>query len=175
MFVPGYLLLGQSSFVLSSLFAAFYLTPIGNGLFDVHGIYSYTWTLSLEEYFYLAFPVILVYMIRRRLSRRQMVWLLSGTSGLLLITMGVAGLGQFGKPIGLIDLFSDCWNAESTCWIQSYFGRPRNRSNSFGNLVPSCTSISPFSISAMARFRGCHLLRNLPLAWDFAGAGGDCR
>lgn len=87
------------SFLLESLGALTYLTPVANALLDGLDVYSHTWTLAIEEYFYLVLPFVLIYMGRKMLGRRTIV------SVFMLV-----GLGML-ISIGVVRVFTDSPNA----------------------------------------------------------------
>ncbi|MBK5237598.1 MAG: acyltransferase [Actinomycetales bacterium] len=106
MYIPGMIVFNTPVvFSLSSLFALFSLTPITSGLLQVKGVYGYTWTLGLEEYFYLIFPVVLLFLFRKNFTRTSIVMMLTVGSTAMLATMALARF-QANNPYGLFDLFS---------------------------------------------------------------------
>lgn len=90
-------------FDLASLSALLYLTPVTSGLFDTWEGLSHTWTLGLEEYFYLVFPVTLVF-LTARCSRRVIAGLLV-IAGAGLLSMTVIAYGMRTDPNGIFDYF----------------------------------------------------------------------
>lgn len=88
--------------ILGGIFALLYLTPITSIIVPTPGSwFGHTWTLGLEEYFYLFWPVVLGWMFRRRLSWRTAASLALGAGILLLVAKNIidpshtASAGQF--------------------------------------------------------------------------------
>ncbi|XAS77968.1 acyltransferase [Dermatophilaceae bacterium Sec6.4] len=61
----------EKGYFLATASAFLYLTPFTRLLLHLDGVYDYTWTLALEEYFYLAWPATLIFMMNRRWSWKQ--------------------------------------------------------------------------------------------------------
>ena len=105
MFIPGYLNAPDpANFAKSSGAALLYLTPVTDGLLKWHLGYGLTWTLGLEEYFYLLFPVALFYVTKARWPRNiKVAVLLAGSS--LLLAMTAFARYQSTDPNGIFDYF----------------------------------------------------------------------
>jgi peptidoglycan/LPS O-acetylase OafA/YrhL len=105
MFIPGYLNAPDpTNFAKSSVAALFYLTPVTDGLLKWHLGYGLTWTLGLEEYFYLLFPIALFYVTKARWPRNVKIAVLVAGSGFLLATTALARY-ESTDPNGIFDYF----------------------------------------------------------------------
>jgi len=81
--------------------AAFcYITPVTRLLFNLDGVYDHTWTLATEEYFYLAWPVTLAWMLRRRWTARRCALAMAAVTAALYLLY--AALMQAGHEISLL-------------------------------------------------------------------------
>ncbi|MCZ2825566.1 MULTISPECIES: acyltransferase family protein [unclassified Modestobacter] len=94
--VPGLLLAPSvSAFVRESVAAGLYLTPVAQLLDgDNEGAWYHTWTLGLEEYFYLLWPAVLLLTLGRRWGWRTLAGLCAAGGMLLLLAkIGLSGVG----------------------------------------------------------------------------------
>lgn len=89
-FIPGLLLThGSRAFILETLFAASYLTPFTITFLGIGWPLRHTWSLGIEQLFYLLWPVVLGELLRRTPSRRSLA---AGIAALALLC-GVAQIG----------------------------------------------------------------------------------
>jgi peptidoglycan/LPS O-acetylase OafA/YrhL len=85
--IPG-VLLGSSGWlhVKSTVFALLYLTPITRTIDpNSAGVWSHTWSLGIEEMFYLVWPLMLLVFLRRGLSLRTIL-IVTAAIGMVLVT-----------------------------------------------------------------------------------------
>lgn len=93
MLIPGLLWMPEpAKYLVDSFAALLYLTPVTTLPLHLSAAYLHTWTLGLEEYFYLVFPLVLIVAARRGWSQRALKRGLTGAGVGLLTLLAVAHL-----------------------------------------------------------------------------------
>lgn len=86
--------------VIGAVFALLYLTPLTSALLPTPGSwFGHTWSLGLEEYFYLIWPLALIVLFRRFVSWRTAASLVGGV-GVLLLALRTAAAPLDADAIG---------------------------------------------------------------------------
>lgn len=99
MLVPGLLLSpAPMAFVLETVAAALYLTPVSQFVIGDAIVWYHTWTLGLEEYFYLVWPASMSVILTSRKLRRH--WPVLGIALGVLLYLGKIGLAADGYHFG---------------------------------------------------------------------------
>ncbi|MDR6866590.1 peptidoglycan/LPS O-acetylase OafA/YrhL [Microbacterium resistens] len=93
--IPIALLLGMdaSRLAVDSTAAAFYLTPFSTALVGDPLYYGHLWTLAVEEYFYLLWPIVFLLMVKLGLTWKTIAALAIGGGSLLYIAQIVVPTG----------------------------------------------------------------------------------
>lgn len=101
--------------------------------YEALGVLTHTWSLSIEEQFYLLWPLGFLVMLKLRLRRRTMVWLLLAM--IVAVAVNRAALQYLGRPVYRVyngfdtradALLIGCLTALLACWQvrpQSRWGR----------------------------------------------------
>jgi peptidoglycan/LPS O-acetylase OafA/YrhL len=88
--IPGLLLSpDKGAFLKETASAALYLTPVTQFVFGDAVAYYHTWTLALEEYFYLLWPIALIAVLRAKWAWKRIV-LVATSAGLVLVLAKIA-------------------------------------------------------------------------------------
>lgn len=87
-------------FFLESAAALLYLTPVTEYTIGPSTFYGHLWTLAYEEYFYLVWPVVLVFFFRLKLSwKTQASLMIGGGLALLLVRVATSFMIDFDAPM----------------------------------------------------------------------------
>nr|WP_201471256.1 acyltransferase [Microbacterium hydrocarbonoxydans] len=78
----------RRGFLIHTVGAALYLTPVTDARYGSPTFYGHMWSLAAEEYFYVIWPVLLIVMVRLRLSWRTIA-----------IALIVMGLGMYAVRV----------------------------------------------------------------------------
>lgn len=111
----------EPGIVKSALAALLYLTPVTRKLVDADGLFDHTWSLGIEEYFYLAWPLLLVLFLTR-LGARALLATLT-LAGALLLYGVYAWSVAVDNETGLLRGAGIALGCAYALWV---YGRPRS-------------------------------------------------
>ena len=160
--VPAALTAPRGSEVIwSGVWALLYLTPVTAGLWDIKLGYELTWTLGLEEYFYLCFPTFLLLVSRLRWTRGQTQSLLvAGSVSLLLLT--TAARYRSADPNGIFDYLRVGGIGLGCALALRLHDRPRLRRGIWASAAGGLLILAAMWVAGLERVNGaCYLLADV--------------
>jgi peptidoglycan/LPS O-acetylase OafA/YrhL len=164
MLVPGILVAPSArDWAASSLAAVTYLSPITIGIWDWKVGYQHTWTLGLEEYFYLVFPLLLLGLARLHISRRTAKWMMT-IGGLGLLSLTAAARYASSDPNGIFD-YLRVGNIALGCALALHlYGRSQPRGGNRWSIIGSLLLLAGLAVAGAGPYNG--------LSYLLAGVGG---